>query len=385
MGVHKTGRVYWITGLKSSGKTTIGTALYYALKENNDNVLILDGDILKQFVGDAFGYTAEDRLARGKRYAKLCKLLVEQGIIVVICTISMFDEIRAWNRKNIKGYIEVFVDTPLAVIMKRDKSKIYSRDEMEASFKNAQFPKNPDAILSNDGTEDIARMVQRIIKLQPKTEDDFARDQLYWNEYYGKKQESLRNPSNFAQSISKEMIPGKQLLELGCGNGRDSLFFINQGLYVTGVDASDEAIRKLQSNEKNVGRGIFVCDDFVKCRAVFQRQYDYVYSRFTLHSITDDQEDELLRNIKEAMVEGSKLFIEARTIHDDIYGKGEKVSRNAYVYEDHFRRFIDPDVLKKKMESIGYKILELQEKKGFSKTADSDPVLLRLVATISTD
>ena len=46
--MYQTGRVYWITGLQASGKTTIGTALYYALREVNENVLILDGDILKE-------------------------------------------------------------------------------------------------------------------------------------------------------------------------------------------------------------------------------------------------------------------------------------------------------------------------------------------------
>lgn len=382
--MHKTGRVYWITGVKSSGKTTIGTALYYALREKSDNSLILDGDILKQFVGDEFGYASEERLARGKRYSKLCKLLAEQGLIVIICTISMFNEIREWNRQNIKGYIEVFVDTPLDIILERDKSRLYSREELETIISDTQFPTNPDIILRNDGTEDITHMVQNILAIKPKEEDDFARDQSYWNQYYGKKHDTVSNPSNFAQAVSKELIPGKQLLELGCGNGRDSLFFMERGLYVTGVDASDKAIRNLQANEKNLKRGIFVCDDFVKCRAVFQRQYDYVYSRFTLHSITDDQEDELLRNIKEAMVDGSKLFIEARTIHDDIYGKGEKVSENAYIFEDHYRRFINPDILKKKMECFGYRILEIKEGQGFSKTVESDPVLLRVVATILT-
>ena len=62
----KQGRVYWITGLSSSGKTTIGTALYYRLKEKHDNLVILDGDILKLFTTG--GYQAEERLARGKRY-----------------------------------------------------------------------------------------------------------------------------------------------------------------------------------------------------------------------------------------------------------------------------------------------------------------------------
>lgn len=380
--MYKTGRAYWITGLKASGKTTIGTALYYALRKEHDNVLILDGDILKQFVGDNFGYTNDERLARGRRYSQLCKLLVEQGIIVVICTISMFHEIRDWNRKHIKGYVEVFVDTPLELIGRRDKSNLYSYEELKNYYDNAQLPQHPDIILRNNDVQTVGDMVQTILAITPKTEDDFARDQSYWNQYYAKMPQILGKPSNFAVSVADELVPGKHILELGCGNGRDSLFFMERGLYVTGVDASDGAIRHLQSVVGNSNRAMFVCDDFVKCRAVFQRQYDYIYSRFTLHAITDEQEDELLRNIRDAMIEGSKLFIEARTIHDDIYGKGEEVAPNAYIYDGHFRRFIDPELLALKLKKMGYKVLRLEEKRGFSKTEGSDPILLRAVVGV---
>ncbi len=378
--MHRCGRVYWITGLKGSGKTTVGMALYYKLLQDYDNVLILDGDILKQFVGDSVGYNSNERLARGQRYSQLCKLLVEQGMIVVICTIAMFHEVRKWNRNNIKGYVEVFLNTPPEIIWERDKSKLYSFEEIREQYATLQMPRCADVIFRNDGTQSLADMVQGIIETVPEKEDDFARDRKYWNRYYAKEQEILGKPSDFAISVARELASGKQLLELGCGNGRDSLFFMKQGVYVTGVDASDEAIGRLQSSMKNSDRGIFVCDDFVKCRTIFQRQYDYIYSRFTLHAITDEQEDELLKNIKEAMIEGSKLFIEARTIRDDIFGKGKKVGLNAYVYEGHFRRFIDPSILISKMKRFGFRILDWQEKRGFSPTRESDPILLRLVA-----
>ena len=380
--MNKNGRVYWITGLKASGKTTIGTALYYELSKKHDNVLILDGDILKQFVGDAFGYPNNERLARARRYAQLCKILVDQGIIVVICTIAMFHEIREWNRKHIKGYIEIFLNTPIDLIAKRDKSKLYSYEEMEDNYRRAERPIYPDLVLQNDGKKSILEMVREIMKITPKAEDDFARDQSYWNRYYVQSPRSLKNPSNFAVSIVHELTQGKHLLELGCGNGRDSLFFMESGLYVTGIDVSDEAIRQLQDLVGYSDKAMFFCDDFVKCRAVFQRKYDYIYSRFTLHAITDEQEDELLRNIKEAMFVDSKFYIEARTIHDDLYGKGEEVSADAYVYDGHFRRFIDPQQLTKKFMKLGYKIVYAKEARGFSVTKESNPILLRIIAAI---
>lgn len=54
------GILYWITGLSGAGKTTIGNTLYYELKKKNNNLVILDGDILKNLVGDSLGYSKED-------------------------------------------------------------------------------------------------------------------------------------------------------------------------------------------------------------------------------------------------------------------------------------------------------------------------------------
>ena len=88
------GTLYWITGLSGAGKTTIGNALYYRLKQNLDKLVILDGDILKKIVGDSLGYSKDDRKKRAYCYSNLCKILTDQGISVVICTIAMYDEVR---------------------------------------------------------------------------------------------------------------------------------------------------------------------------------------------------------------------------------------------------------------------------------------------------
>ena len=65
------GRVYWITGLSNSGKTTIGTALYYDLKKKGKNVVILDGDLLKAISSgsEEVAYTENDRRIRARRYS----------------------------------------------------------------------------------------------------------------------------------------------------------------------------------------------------------------------------------------------------------------------------------------------------------------------------
>ena len=65
------GILYWITGLSGAGKTTIGNRLYYQLKSQNQNTVILDGDILKKIAGKDLGYGREERLERAYRYSAL--------------------------------------------------------------------------------------------------------------------------------------------------------------------------------------------------------------------------------------------------------------------------------------------------------------------------
>lgn len=372
------GRVYWITGLSNSGKTTIGTALYYDLKKQGHNVVILDGDLMKQIASGSVSaqYEEADRLIRARRYSLLAKMLSDQGVWTIVCAIAMFDEIREWNRSNIKGYIEVFLDAPEDVLILRDKKGLFK------SGIDYQLPKNPDLKVVNDGTVSIKEIVDRIEKLSPICEDDYDRDRAYWNQYYSLITDKLDFPSNFALEINKRLKPGSHIMELGCGNGRDSLYFLSQGHIVTAVDGSDTAIDNLNDKTKDDPNALFIRDDFVKCQALYQMQYDCVYSRFTLHAINEIQETELLQNVKEALSSGGVLCIEARTIHDDLFGKGIEVEHNAFKYNDHYRRFVNVNEFKEKLEGLGFSVEECVEARGFSKTEESDPILMRVVARV---
>ena len=100
--------VYWITGLSGAGKTSVGLLLYKKMKQNYPNTVFLDGDVLREVFGNDLGYTREERIKCAMRYARLCKMLQEQEMNVICCTISMFDEIRSWNRENIGNYREIY-------------------------------------------------------------------------------------------------------------------------------------------------------------------------------------------------------------------------------------------------------------------------------------
>ena len=73
----------------------------------------------------------------------------------------------------------------------------------------------------------------------------------HWDEYY-KKDKAPSFPSPFALYVANKLSTQQDILEIGCGNGRDSKFFSSKGHHVTGLDRSGEAIelcKNLYSSE----------------------------------------------------------------------------------------------------------------------------------------
>lgn len=387
------GIVYWITGLAGAGKSTIGSALYYELRKEQNNIVILDGDILKQLTGG--GYSESERRARAEKYSILCKTLADQGITVIICTIAMFQSVRDWNRKHIEKYIEVFLDVPVEVLSQRDKKGLYSRQrngvlkDVAGLDVKAELPENPSITLKNDGSLSVPECVDRIKNYIPKQTDSAYRDTDYWNQYYCHHPVAMNNEeSAFARMALQYMEVGKSLIEFGCGNGRDSLFFASSGIHVTGIDVSSNAINMLNkviNGSPDMKSTKFLCEDFSGECVLFQIQHDYCYSRFTLHAITEEQQQRVLKNAWSTLVTGGIFFIEVRSIHDDIYGKGKCVGRHAYIFDSHFRRFIDKEELIFELKQLGFEILYEAEGRGFAPYKDQDPVLIRIVAKKMSD
>lgn len=377
------GMVYWITGLSGAGKTTIGNALYYRICEKKNNVVILDGDILKQLVGNDLGYSAEERLERAKRYSNLCKVLSNQGIDVIICTIAMFQSIRDYNRKYIENYMEIYLEVSEETLKRRDRKGLYSGYKV-GTVKNiagmdqkVEFPENPDILIKNDGKLTVRECVAIIEKNIPKKKE--KKDISYWNRYYLQNQLKGSNPSLFAQFVMSYIRPNSNLLDLGCGNGRDSLYFHAKGIRVTGIDLSYESIKYLNEHYRT-DNIIFICDDFVTSLAIYQQQYDYCYSRFTLHAINLDQEKELLKNVYTCLRDNGLFFVEVRSVNDEIYGRGEPLGKDEYIYNDHYRRFIVRDELVERIKDVGMEVLFVDENRGYAPLDKQDPVLIRLIA-----
>lgn len=125
---HK-GKVIWFTGLSGSGKSTIANALEKELHAQGKRTYILDGDNIRQGLNKDLGFTDADRVENIRRVAEVAKLMMDAGLIVMTAFISPFRAERQMARDLIgeENFIEVFVDTPLAVCEQRDPKGLYKK------------------------------------------------------------------------------------------------------------------------------------------------------------------------------------------------------------------------------------------------------------------
>lgn len=157
------GTVYFFTGLSGAGKTTIGGLFYRQLKEQKPNVVLIDGDQARPVYCEDLGYTDADRLKGARRGFRLCRMLAEQGIDVVCCSIAMYSEVREWNRENIEQYKEIYIKVSKETLFRRDQKGLYSSGRQVVGV-DLPFdePKHPDIVLQNDGEETPEAIVERL-------------------------------------------------------------------------------------------------------------------------------------------------------------------------------------------------------------------------------
>jgi len=163
--------VVWITGLSGSGKTTVAKAVYTVVKKDFKNTVFLDGDIIRDVLNNSYGYSSEERLKGAKQVSGICRMLDDEGLIVICATMSLFHEIQMMNRQNIDNYIEVYLDVKLEELIKRDPKLIYKR-ALDKETENVvgididyESPLAPELKLDNNKRQKLQSNIQKVLDL----------------------------------------------------------------------------------------------------------------------------------------------------------------------------------------------------------------------------
>jgi bifunctional enzyme CysN/CysC len=139
--------VIWFTGLSGSGKSTIANIVEAKLHAEGVRTYLLDGDNVRHGLNRDLGFTDADRVENIRRIAEVSALMVDAGLVVLVSFISPFRAERRLARETVEEgeFIEVFVDTPLAVAEQRDPKGLYAkarRGEL-ANFTGIDSPYEP--------------------------------------------------------------------------------------------------------------------------------------------------------------------------------------------------------------------------------------------------
>jgi len=372
--------VLWISGFSAAGKTTAGRKVRHLLKKEGVNAVFLDGDDLRSIFGGKWGYLREDRIELAHAYFRLCNALAAQGVTVIISAVAMYEEIFHWVKKNVDRSLIVYLKVPEKERIERDRAtkKIYSSS---VDFNELyDEPKFPDITIENYGltSPDVAakKILAAYYEAVKKSCSDKGRTE-HWNKYY-ESADLIYEPSTFSQSVSKELCDISNLLEIGCGNGRDAIFFSKMGHNVIALDPSKEAItlcRELHG-ESTVKFKEATLPEYVK---FIGEKFDAIYSRFCFHAMTEAEEIENIKVAYEILNPKGRIYIECRSINDPLSKKGEVISPTERIY-GHYRRFIIMDELETRLIHAGFVIISKEESDNLAVLGDENPVVIRICA-----
>lgn len=205
----------------------------------------------------------------------------------------------------------------------------------------------------------------------------------YWSRFYAGRH--TLTPTPFAQCVAQELRVPTQVVDIGCGNGRDSIFFAGLGHRVLGLDVAGTAI----AGNRDVARQRGVdCVGFEELDLGVPGELDGVltrllagpdgvggrslaiYGRFLLHAITEDEEGAVLAALAACLRAGDRCFFEFRTDKDAALRKR---------FRGHYRRFVNVDrFLERVRETGSFRCLHCVEGQGMATYGNEDPFVARV-------
>ena len=175
-----------------------------------------------------------------------------------------------------------------------------------------------------------------------------------WDDVY--KTRKMVAPLVFTEKVVRYLKdqPGASILDLGCGDGRDALYFSQNGFSVTAIDFSKEAIARLKKADDSITAQVMdiLHMDFP------EHSFDAVFAHLSLHYFDDPTTRAVFHAVHRMLKSGGYFFIACKSTNDPLYGTGEKVGEHMFKRR-YLRHFFDENYMRSMLHD--FRILELQE------------------------
>jgi tellurite methyltransferase len=202
----------------------------------------------------------------------------------------------------------------------------------------------------------------------------------YWNKFYSGSF-SLDIPSQFCAMFCQEAQRGATVVEIGCGNGRDSRVMASHGFRVLGIDGSVSAIdyctgragQALGKSLQYLNSDVSALDVDAVGTFVGDTPF-YLYTRFFQHSITEEEQEQMFATLASI---GSRQLTGYFEFRNELDRNTHKVFG-----EQHYRRYQSTDYFIDVLGRHGFETVYRVEGRGHAKYFDEDPHVSRVIARI---
>lgn len=187
--MNQLGFTVWLTGLPSSGKSTLAEWLRQDLEELGMPVELLDGDEVRQRLTKGLGFTKEDREENIRRISYVAKLLTRVGAVAIVAAISPYRDMRERARAEIGRFIEVYAQCPLQVCIDRDVKGLYAKairgeiPNFTGISDSYEPPTNPEIVVATDRMspqdclDTILKQLARLNYLPPESTSEWLQEE----------------------------------------------------------------------------------------------------------------------------------------------------------------------------------------------------------------
>ena len=196
----------------------------------------------------------------------------------------------------------------------------------------------------------------------------------YWNNFYSNDNELPLEPSNFAVYVLRfiQTVPDiksyKNILSIGCGNGRDAYFFSSQGYKVTGIDSYAKVkTDKFQFLQKNIFD--YEINEL--------NAFDVCYLRFLIHTLSEQECDQLFAKLA-LMPPKTLILFETRSTTKITNEERLETFFSSPIGDEHFRMLYSKDYMDQKI-SDKFMILESSDSSDVAQFKSENPFCLRYI------
>lgn len=155
-------------------------------------------------------------------------------------------------------------------------------------------------------------------------------------------------PNNFARRAFNLIKQSnyKTLLDLGCGNGRDSLYFARKKLKITAVDWSKSGLDHLRKLViiKKIGN-LNIIEQDIPQLTFKPNSFDIIYAHLSLHYFNDKTTKKIFNRLYDMLKKNGLIFIKCKSTNDILCGRGQKLENNMYSFQSHVRHFFSKEYM----------------------------------------